>query len=197
MMEDEVKIERSAIRGPRKRRLGELVAAVLLLGGCGYLWGCGYALVGQGSNIPEDIGKVYVEPLKNTTSRAQIDQILTQAISDELVTRRRFTVVSSAEEADAVIAGTVLDFTVRPLTFDPDGLASSFEITITADMRFQRVPTQTEEEGEVIWKNSRYRFLEDYQLDEGGTYFDRENLAIEEASGPFARTLLTDLLEGF
>lgn len=191
MMEDEVKLKRPAARRPRRLLLWALLAPALLQ------WGCGYALVGRGSNVPEDIRAVYVEPLKNSTPRSQIDQILTQAISDELVTRRRFSIVRSAEEADAVIAGTVVDFTVRPLTFDPDGLASSFEITITANMRFQRVPTEQGEEGEVIWKNSRYRFLEDYELGAGATYFDRENLAIEEASGPFAKTLLTDLLEGF
>jgi len=161
------------------------------------LWGCGYTLVGQASNIPEDIESVYVEPLDNTTPRSQVEQILTRAISNELVTRRQFEVVNNAGEADAVLSGTVVDFRVRPLTFDSAGLANSFEITITADMKFQRVPPPGEEEGEVIWKNSRYRYLEDYPLEEGGTYFDRENLAIEEVSQPFARTLVTDLLEGF
>ncbi len=163
------------------------------------LAGCGYTLVGQASNIPEDVRRVYVEPLTNGTQRAQVEQILTQAISDEMITRRRnFTVSSSPVDADAILRGTVVSFDVRPLTFDADGLANNFEISITADMRFERPPKPGEDEGEVIWSSSRYFFREDYPLeDDGAAYFDRENLAIEETSVNFAESMVTDLLEGF
>jgi hypothetical protein len=165
--------------------------------------GCGYTLVGRASNIPEDIEKVYVEPLANATQRLQVEQILTAAISDEMVTRRRFEIVNSAEGADAILRGTVLSFTVRPVTFGAgqgnlnEGLAASFEVSINADMRFER-PAVGGEDPEVVWKNSRYVFRADYQLEgETGVYFDRENIAIEEISESFAKTLVTDLLEGF
>ena len=79
-----------------------------------------------------------------------------------------------------------------------DGLANNFEISITADMRFERPPRPGEIEGEVIWSSSRYFFREDYPLeDDGAAYFDRENLAIEETSVNFAESMVTDLLEGF
>ena len=171
-----------------------------LLVAAGLLAGCGYTLVGQASNIPEDVRRVYIEPLTNETQRAQVDQILTQAISDEMVTRRRnFTVSSTRSDADAILRGKVVSFDVRALTFDEDGLANNFEITITADMRFERPPNAGEDEGEVIWSSSRYFFREDYPLeeDDGAAYFDRENLAIEETSVRFAESMVTDLLEGF
>ncbi len=160
--------------------------------------GCGYTLVGRASNLPEDIQRVHVESLRNSTARPQVEQILTNAISAELLTRRRFKVVNSAEEADAILRGTVLSFTVRPIAFDAQGLAQSLEISIAADMKLQRRPGPTGEEGEVVWSNSRYVFREDYLLEEEGVaFFDRENIAIEETSKRFAETLLTDLLEGF
>ena len=162
------------------------------------LSGCGYALVGRASNLPEDIESVYVEPLENRTSRQQVEQILTQAILDELVTRRRFDVVNDAASADAILRGVVTAFGVRPLTFDADGLADNFEITIDADMRFERPPRGGAVEPEVIWKNARYRFREDYPLEDAGiSSFDRETLAIEETAEEFAKTLVTDILEGF
>lgn len=168
-----------------------LVAGVMLLTA-----GCGYNLVGRASNIPEDIRKIFVEPLANSTSRAQVEQILTRAISDELLTRRRYEIVNSAAEADAILRGNVLSFLVRPVTFDTDGLATSFEVVISADMKFQRAAAG--EEGDVIWSNSRYQFRQDYPLEEEQTaYFDRENIAIESTSEQFAKTLVTDLLEGF
>ncbi len=160
--------------------------------------GCGYNLVGLASNIPEDIKLVYIEPLVNSTQRAQVEQILTQAISDELVTRRRFTVANSAAGCDAILRGKVVTFSVRPLTFDSAGLADNFEISITADMKFERPPKLGADEGEVIWSNSRYVFRQDYPLEAGSAgYFDRENLAITETSERFAETMVTDLLEGF
>ncbi len=172
----------------------------VLLSAAVTLAGCGYTLVGQASNIPSDVRRVYIEPLTNATQRAQVDQILTQAISDEMVTRRRnFSVSSTLGDADAILRGTVVSFDVRALTFDENGLANNFEITITADMRFERPPKAGEDEGEEIWSSSRYFFREDYPLeeDDGGAYFDRENLAIEETSVRFAESMVTDLLEGF
>ena len=174
-------------------KLGILLGAVVALSA-----GCGYNLVGRASNIPEDIKKVFVEPLENQTTRLQVEQILTEAISNELVTRRRFEVSNNAGEADAILRGTVLTFSVRPLTFDQDGLADNFEISITADMRFERPPNLGDDQGEVIWSNARYLFRDDYPLEaEDAAYFDRENVAIREISVRFAETMVTDLLEGF
>ena len=181
------------------RRISHFFAFSLSLGVVTlWLGGCGYALVGRAANLPEDIRQVYVEALVNQTSRQQVEQILTQAIVDEVVTRRRFEVINDINQADAILRGKVVTFGVRPVTFDMDGLADNFEIAITANMRFERPLAEGEQEPEVIWENSRYVFREDYPLQNVGTaYFDRENLAIEETAESFAKTLVTDLLEGF
>ncbi len=163
-----------------------------------WLAGCGSNLAGRVSNIPDDVRSVYIEPLGNETARAQVEQILTQAVAQEMVKRRRFTVVNGAAEADAIIRGRVLSFQVQPLAFDPDGLANNFQIVITADMKFERPPRGLADEAEVIWSNSHYVFREDYPLEDPTIgYFDRENLAIRETSIRFAETMVTDLLEGF
>ncbi len=171
---------------------------LLAVAGC-LLMGCGYNLVGLASNIPEDIKNVYVETLVNETQRSQLEQILTEAIIEELVTRRKFEVVNSTADADAVLRGSVKRFSLRPITFDNNGLVDNFEIEVSADMDFRRVPAagQRPEDAEVIWRNARYLFREDYPVESGRDYLDRENIAIMETSGRFAQTLVTDLLEGF
>lgn len=158
------------------------------------LSGCGYALVGRGSNIPEDVKAVYIQPLQNRTQRSQVEQALTRAIADELVTRQRFAVVGSEAEATAEITGAVTGFNVTPVTFDPAGRATEYEIAITAQITFKRVGP----EAAVLWKSDRYTFRESYPVEpsEAG-YFDREDETIEEASERFAETLVTSLLEGF
>jgi outer membrane lipopolysaccharide assembly protein LptE/RlpB len=158
------------------------------------LAGCGYGLVGRGSNIPPDIKSVYLQPLENRTQRQLVDQSLTRAIADELVTRQRFAVVSSEAQANAEIVGAVTGFGVTPVTFDQTGRATEYELSITAQITFKRVG----QEGKVIWKSDRYTFRESYPVPTSGTaYLDLEDATIEKASQQFAQTLVTDLLEGF
>lgn len=176
-----------------RRRFAPLAALAAVLAAVLATAGCGYALVGQASNIPADVERVYVAPLENRTPRSQADQVVTRAIADELITRQRFTVVDSQDEADAVLSGAVNGFGVTPVSFDDQGRATEYEISITAEMLFQRVPGE-----EVLWSNEQYVFRQNYPVEISETeYFDREDLALQEAAERFAETMVTDLLEGF
>jgi outer membrane lipopolysaccharide assembly protein LptE/RlpB len=155
--------------------------------------GCGYALVGRGSNIPPDVKNVFLQPLENRTQRSQVEQALTRAIADELVTRQRFAVVGSADQADAVISGSVVGFLATPVSFDGTGRATEYEISITAQIAFVRSG-----QDKPIWASDRYNFRETYPIEATeAEYFDREDEAIEEAAKRFAETMVSDLLEGF
>lgn len=157
------------------------------------LGGCGYALVGRGSNIPADIREVYIRPLENRTPRSQVEQFLTRAIADEMVTRQRFAVVAGTEGADAELSGAVVFFGATPVTFDPGGRATEYEIAITAQITFKRMGSD-----EVLWSNDNYTFRQTYPIEAtGAEYVDREDEAIEEAAERFAETMVSDLLEGF
>lgn len=178
-------------RGPHAfavlRSAGALLALLAALGGCGY------ALVGRGTNIPEDIQEVYLSPLENRTQRQQVDQYVTEAIAEELVKRRRFDVVSDRGEADADLSGAVMAFGLTPISFDDQGRATEYEISITAQVLFRRVPGD-----EVVWRAENYVFRENYEIELGeGGFLDREEQAIRDAAERFAETMVSDLLEGF
>ncbi|MDX1630641.1 MAG: LptE family protein [Thermoanaerobaculia bacterium] len=173
----------------RESIVGPLLLALVL--GAGF--GCGYALVGTASNIPAHVQTVHLEPLENRTRRSEVEQILTEAIAQELVTRRRFDLVDDREAADALLDGAVLRFDVRPLNFDAQGRTTEYQITINLQMRFfDRVEEQ------ILWANDSYTYKESYPVEASDIdYFDQEKLAIEEAAETFARTMIIDLLEGF
>ena len=172
-----------------KRCAGALLLGVSLLS----LGGCGYALVGRGSNLPADIKNVYIRPLENRTPRSQVEQALTRAIAEEMVQRQRFAVLGGPEGADAELSGAVTGFDVRPVAFDATGRATQYEIVVVASISFKRLGTD-----KVIWSNDRYVFRESYELEaSGAAYFDREDEAIEEAAERFAETMVSDLREGF
>lgn len=170
-----------------------LRALALLALVCLALQSCGYALVGRGTNIPEDVRAVYLAPFENSTPRQLLDQFVTEAIADELVTRRRFDLVSERTRADATLSGRVMAFGLTPITFDDQGRATEYEISVTARVVFERAGSD-----EVLWRNDHYLFRETYEVDTGESGFlDREEEAIRDAVERFAETMVSDLLEGF
>ena len=167
---------------------------LLVVAGLAPAVGCGYALVGKGSSIPDDVRNVIVSPLLNETSRNLVDQRLTEAVTDEMVVRQRFTVVNSIAEADARLSGAVTRFRVIPVEFNNDGIATRYQITIGARIDFSR----TGEDEEVIWSSDHYSFRQDYEVDAASEdFFNLEDLAIDFVAGDFAKTLITDLQSGF
>jgi len=175
-----------------RRAAGALIGASLLMSGL-MLTGCGYALVGRASNLPADIKNVYLRPLENKTQRSQVEQALTRAIADEMVKRQRFSMVGSPDGADAELSGAVVAFGATPVTFDPSGRATEYEISLTAQIVFKRMGQE-----QPIWSNDRYTFRETYPIEASNVnYVDLEDDAIDRASQRFAETMVSDLLEGF
>jgi outer membrane lipopolysaccharide assembly protein LptE/RlpB len=171
-----------------RRSAGVLAVAAGLLAA-----GCGYSLVGRASNIPPEVKVVYLAPFENATQRVNVDQILTRAVTDELVNRQRFSVVNAKEGSDAELVGKVTSFDVRPVTFDGDRRATEYEITITAAVSLKQFEPER-----VLWQNDRYQFRDSYQLEASELGFlDRETPAIEATAKKFAESMVTDLLEGF
>ena len=171
----------------RRLRIPALLLCVVTL------VGCGYALVGRGSNIPAEVRRVQLVPLENGTPRSQVDQILTRALTSELVNRHRFEVLSAPEGADAVLTGKVSSFTLSPVTFDSEGRATEYEIAIVVSVDFKQVAPET-----LLYKNDNYLFRSSYEVKASELGFqDRETPAIEATAKDFAESLVTDLLEGF
>ena len=157
------------------------------------LAGCGYALVGRGSNLPPEVRRVQLVPLENGTPRSQVDQILTRALNSELVNRHRFELLNAAEGADAVLSGKVSSFTLSPVTFDAEGRATEYEIAIVVSVELKQVAPER-----LLYKNDNYLFRSSYEVKASELGFqDRETPAIEATAKDFAESLVTDLLEGF
>ena len=77
-------------RGSRVEVRGFLAGLIVLV--AVLTAGCGYALVGQGSSLPENIRVVEFTTLENRTQRVGLEQRLSAEITRELVSRGRFRV---------------------------------------------------------------------------------------------------------
>jgi outer membrane lipopolysaccharide assembly protein LptE/RlpB len=181
---------------PTRRALAALLpaAAALLVSLVPVvLAGCGYALVGRGSTLPPEVKRVYLKPLENQTSRALVDQILTRALNSELVTRKTFEVVADQSTADAVLSGSVTSFALTPVSYDTEGRATQYEISIVVKVELKQLVPE-----KILYANDGYLFRASYEVQASELGFqDRETPAIESTADDFAETLVTDLLEGF
>jgi outer membrane lipopolysaccharide assembly protein LptE/RlpB len=157
------------------------------------LSGCGYALVGHTNFLDPSIKTIEVPSLVNRTTRVELEQRLTQAVAEELVSRGRLQLVKSSGEADVILRGSIDSFGIFAVAFD-QGRATQYQVSITAKIEL----VDHRKEDKVLWKNDQYRFSENYEVNLATTdAFDQESRAIREISVRFAESLVANLLEGF
>jgi len=159
--------------------------------------GCGYRLVGTGNTgvIPKHLQKLHISPFVNQTGRAELDQRLTEEVTQEWVRRGRFQLVSNADQADVVLSGTVTTANLSPVRFDDRGRATEYQLSVAADVQFV---DRTGEKPVVMWRDQRFTRVISYEVDAAlADYFDREVQAMERLAREFARGLVVTILEGF
>ena len=176
---------------PTGRRAAVFAAAVLAL--APWAVGCGYALVGKSSSLPENIRIVQFTTLENLTQRVQLEQRFSGEIARELASRGRFKVQAEAAGADASLTGAVLAFNLFPVAFDAQGRATDYQVQVTARIALRTLP-----DGKALWENPAYTFRDNYSYAAtAASYVDLENDAIDRVAGRFAQALVTSMLEGF
>jgi Lipopolysaccharide-assembly len=156
---------------------------------------CGYGLVGSANNLlPPTVHTIEVPAFVNRTTRVELEQRVTQSVAAEFVSRGRLKLVNSAPAADVILRGSIDSFAIVPVAFNQQGLATQYQISITAKIEL----LDHRADDKVLWKNDQYRFTENYQVNTQSTdAFDQETRAINEIAIRFAESLVTNLLEGF
>lgn len=170
-----------------------LFLALLALAALSQL-GCGYHTAGHAAQLPPDIRTIAVPSFKNETLTYRIEQMLTSSVVREFTTRTRYHIVSDAgDDADATLRGTVLSTSASPLTYDTaSGRAAS--VLIVVSMRV----IMTDRHGKVLYQNPAYLFREQYEVSQDlATFFEEDSPAFRRLSQDFARTLVSNVLEGF
>lgn len=179
-------------RSPARRH--RFPAAWLFLLAAGTLsGGCGYTLVGRTSNLPSSIKVIRFQALANQTQRAGVEQRLSREIVKELASRGRFSVQARAEGADAELSGAVTGFDLYPVAFNSQGLATDYQVRISARVALKSLPDE-----KTIWENPSYTFRDNYALGTtAASYVDRENDVVDHVAEKFAASLVSTILEGF
>lgn len=156
--------------------------------------GCGYHAAGHANRLPESVRVIAIPSFVNKTQTYRIEQILTRDVVREFVSRTSYQVVNgNSDSADATLKGTVVSTIAAPLTYDAQtGRASSEVVTISMKVSL------VDRSGRVLFENQNFTFRDVYQVSrEIASFFDEETPALQRMSRDFARTLVSDIMEGF
>jgi len=134
---------------------------IIICVSCAILFGCGYSFAPRGENIDKRIQKIYVEPFDNKTSQAEIENYFRTAFINQFIQTSRFKIAPSAETADAVVKGKILNFNTTPLSYLKNDLAAEERATIVMDVTFEDHAS-----GKVIWSSKNMTDSIDYSLNE-------------------------------
>jgi outer membrane lipopolysaccharide assembly protein LptE/RlpB len=158
------------------------------------LTGCGYHTVGQANRMPPNMHVLAVPVFANQTQTYALEQLLTRQVVREFVSRTNYRVVVKQDDAaDATLKATILTAQSSPLTYDPQsGRISSSQVTVTMKV------TLSDRSGRVLFENPNYTFRQQYQISQQvDSFFKEETPALMRMAQDFARTLVSDVLEGF
>jgi len=156
--------------------------------------GCGYHTAGHSVQLPENVKTIAVPAFTNTTNTYRIEQMLTASVVREFTTRTHYHILNDpSEAADATLRGTVLSTSASPLTYNSTtGQAASVLVVVSMKVSL------TDRKGKVLYQNPSYLFREQYEVSQDlASFFEEDTPAFRRLSQDFARTLVSNILEGF
>ena len=159
-----------------------------------YSTGCGYHTAGHTVQLPEEVKTIAVPAFKNETATYRIEQMLTASVVREFTTRTHYRILNDpGEAADATLRGTVLSTAASPLAYDTaTGRAASVLVVVSIKV------TLMDRAGKVLYQNPAYLFREQYEVSQDlRSFFEEDTPASRRLSQDFARTLVSNILEGF
>ena len=161
--------------------------------------GCGYALAGRGSFLPENIRIVAIPPIENRSNFLLVEQVLTEKIRTEFIGRGKYDVRTEASGADAVLTGEITGISVQPIGFNEQQFASRYLFIMT--MRVQLTDSRT---SMVLWSNDALTFREESEstarnltVVDAGAFIDQERSSFDRIASDVARSVVTAILEAF
>jgi outer membrane lipopolysaccharide assembly protein LptE/RlpB len=156
--------------------------------------GCGYHTGGHAVQLPENVKTIAVPAFVNETNTYRIEQMLTLSVVREFTTRTHYHILNDpSEAADATLRGTVVSASSTPLTYNTaTGQAAS--VLVVVSMRV----SLTDRQGKALYENPSYLFREQYEVSQDlASFFEEDSPAFRRLSQDFARTLVSNILEGF
>ena len=135
------------------RRLGCQLGGLVLL----IATGCGYRFAGESSFLPKDIRTIYVEPFINRSRDVGLEKELASGLRSEIFRMGRLRVVDLAEQADAILTGSILSLDSTVVSVNRRDEVLEYQSILTVDVILRR-----REPSEILWRGPAIRLTEFY-----------------------------------
>lgn len=158
------------------------------------LSGCGYHVAGHDSSLPSGWHEIAVPAFKNDTAQYRIEQVFTEAVIREFISRTKYRITQDPTSADATLHGEVLSIETVPLLFD----ATTGEVRtmlVTVHAKVELVDNKSEK---AVYSNKDVVFRQEYQLStDVQSFFNEESPALRRMSRDFAGQVVSGVLDSF
>jgi RNase P/RNase MRP subunit p29 len=158
------------------------------------LTSCGYKVGNHSDLLPPQLRTVAIPAFGNTTIRYKLTDVMPQALAKEFIGHTRYRVISDAGQADMVLRGTILNYSVYQTVFDDKAQRAN-----VADLRVTlQVSLVERSTGRVLFQRPSMEIKESYQISpDASAYFEESEPALRRASERVAQQVVTAILENF
>lgn len=158
------------------------------------LGGCGYTIKGSGINLPPEYRRLAVPLFINRRFESSLEQLLTDAVVQELSRYRQLRIVNEAD-ADAILTGEITDYYLRPASVSSAGVVEEYTFVLVVTLRLKATnPAVTA----PLFELERYRFSQTYPAEDNlDTRVEAQEEAWREACEDLASIAVSTLVEGF
>lgn len=147
------------------------------------------------SGLPKNIRKIAV-PAFQTEARGvryRVGSRFTEAVSREIIRRGNgLKVQGSTQGADAVVEGTIRDFSFAGVLLDRDGRARVYEVTIISAVTIRDL-----KEDKILYDNQNFIFRDSFEFSEDPrSFFNEEDPAVERIARAFSEAVVSAIVNG-
>ena len=147
------------------------------------------------SGLPKNIKRIAV-PAFQTEARGlryRVSSRFTEAVSREIIRRGNgLRVQGTTEGADAVIEGTIRDFSFTGVLLDRQGRARVYEVTIVSAVTIRDL-----KENKILYDNQNFIFRDSFEFsDDPRSFFNEEDPAVERIARAFSESVVSTIVNG-
>lgn len=147
------------------------------------------------SGLPRHIRTVAVPAFQFETRglRYRVESRFTDAVVREIIRRGNgLKVQGSRLGADAVLEGTIRDFTFSGVLLDSQGRARVYEVTIVTAVTIRDI-----RENKILYDNQNFVFRDSFEFSsDPRSFFNEEDPAVERMARAFAESAVSAFVNG-
>jgi len=149
---------------------------------------CGYHVAGKWLDAGRGL-TIAVPTFTNRTTAYRIEQMLSEALRQELIRRTKFT-VQPQETGDVVVNGEVSNIILAPVIFNPQGRGSTY--TVIVDLK---ITITDKRSNALLFQNDHLTQRDVFELAQNSAeYVPEDSAAMDRLARRFASYLVDSLL---